>query len=126
MGENSPVIVGEVTEHLLTGLSNNETYFVSITAFDVSEMGSLYSNELIASPELNTVTDVQIELIPTGARLQWLPVEGANSYRIYRSTTPTSDTEQMDMVRETSATSWVDEEALTADQYFYVVVVVAY
>lgn len=125
-GINSPVVVGEVTEHILTGLSNDETYFVSITAFDVSEVESLYSNELTESPELKSVTDLQIEMLPEGAKLQWIPVVGANSYKVYRGTNPYANISEMEMIIETTSTNWTDTDVIGENKYFYRIVVVAY
>ncbi|MFQ5604071.1 MAG: PQQ-binding-like beta-propeller repeat protein [bacterium] len=45
-GENSPVSVGIIDEYTLTGLSVDSTYYISVTAFDVSGNESGYSNEL--------------------------------------------------------------------------------
>ncbi|MBC8385262.1 MAG: hypothetical protein H8E57_07065, partial [Candidatus Cloacimonetes bacterium] len=126
LGTNSPVIVGNVNEHLLTGLSNNETYFVSITAFDVSDVESSYSNELTDSPELQSVSIISTEMLQDGFKLSWNPVFGANSYNIYRSTNPYADISEMEIVQQTTSTNWTDIDIIVENQYFYRIVVVAY
>ncbi len=125
-GVNSPVVVGEVNEHILTGLSNDEMYFVSITAYDVSEVESSYSNELIESPELQPVSDLSIEKVTEGINLSWSPVFGANSYKIYRGTDPYLTITQMEFIAETGSSTWTDTSISESDRYFYRVVVVAY
>ena len=85
-----------------------------------------FSPEIIASPELKNVLDLEIELTLEGAYLNWSPVTGANSYRIYRSSNSTDDITQMELLKETTTTNWTDSGAIESDRYFYVVVVVAY
>ncbi|MCK4653756.1 MAG: hypothetical protein KAU01_04865 [Candidatus Cloacimonetes bacterium] len=125
-GVNSPVVVGEVNEHILTGLSNDETYYVSITAFDVSEVESSYSNELTESPELQAISDLSIEKVTEGINLSWSPVFGANSYKIYRGIDPYADISEMVFITEINSTSWIDTNISGVSKYFYIVVVVAY
>ena len=126
LGTNSPVIVGNINDYLLTGLSNNETYFVSITAFDVSEVESEYSNELTNSPALQSVSVISTEILSEGFMLSWVPVFGADSYKIYRSTNPYTDILEMEMVQQTTSTNWTDTDISSESQYFYRIVVVAY
>jgi len=125
-GSNSPVIVGDINEYLLTGLSNNETYFVSITAYDVSEVESEYSNELTDSPLLQSVSVIFAEILQEGFKLSWEPVVGANSYKIYRSTNPYANISEMEMVQQATTTNWTDTNTSGVNQYFYRIVVVAY
>lgn len=125
-GSNSPVIVGDINEYLLTGLSNSETYFVSITAYDVSEVESPYSNELTNSPELQAVSVISTEVLQDGFKLTWEPVTAANSYKIYSSVNPYADVSEMEMVHQTTSTNWTDTNTSGVNQYFYRIVVVAY
>ncbi len=125
-GENSPVTVGITDSYTITGLNNDETYYVTITAVDVSGKESAYANELQARPMLNAVSNLQIVMTDTGAKLSWEAAYGAESYRVYRSDAPNAPLAEMELVANTQNLTWTDAEAPAADSYFYVVVSVAF
>ncbi len=60
-GVPSPVTVGLVNEHVLTGLTNGETYYIAVTAFDIVGNESEYSNEMIAVPDAVQMGDVNAD-----------------------------------------------------------------
>ena len=125
-GINSPILIGASSNYQITGLTNSETYYISVQAVDVAGNLSDYSNEIVVSPQLNEVKDLTIEFNESGAHLNWLPVEGANSYKIYRSTTPLGMGGRMELIQQTTASHYIDVEAFGTNKYFYIVVVVAY
>ncbi len=125
-GVNSPVTVGLTESYYLNGLTNNETYYISITAFDVSGTESNYANEVSVTPELHSVENLNIEKVDTGIKLSWDAVYNAHSYKIYRGTEPDMDISNMDMKAQVSTTNWTDTDIAGASSYFYRVVVVAY
>jgi len=125
-GENSPVVVGNCDEYYLEGLVNDTTYYVAITAFDIAGTESSYSSELTVNPHLQSVSEVSIIRVNDDVKIQWQSVHNANSYKVYRGTEPDMDINDMEMVKETSSTYWIDTSISSADKYFYKVVVVAY
>jgi len=63
LGYPSPVDVGDDTSFTITGLESDTTYYVSITAYDVSNNESQYSNELAAFTLSYTCGDVNADTI---------------------------------------------------------------
>jgi len=125
-GEPSPVSVGLISDYTLTGLSDSESYFVAVSAFDISGSESGYSNEMSISPELQRVEVISAAYDVEGVRISWEPVFGATSYRIFRSTDAYANINEMDLVAEVTSTTWIDQDALFSEKYFYKIVVVAY
>ncbi|MBC8526841.1 MAG: hypothetical protein H8D22_08295, partial [Candidatus Cloacimonetes bacterium] len=125
-GVPSPVILGNCDEYYIEGLVNDTTYYVAITAFDISGSSSTYSNELTGIPSLQPISEISIEIIDEGVKINWQSVHNANSYKVYRGIEPDMDIINMDLVNQTTSTSWIDTSALGVDKYFYRVVVVAY
>jgi hypothetical protein len=46
-GSNSPVDVAGATEHFLRGLRSGHTYYITVTAYDISGNESSYGNEIV-------------------------------------------------------------------------------
>lgn len=74
----------------LTGLSSNTTYYIAVSAQNASGEGnraaSINRTTLLAAPTGLTAESIP----PSTVRLSWNSVSGAASYKIYRSTSPTS------------------------------------
>ena len=124
--QNSPVVVGNIGYHTLTGLDNAQTYHISITALDAYGNESPFSNELVGQPVLNAVTNMSIQKNDTGIRLDWTPSIGATSYKVYRSQVITQDIGQMQYLGETTDTWWIDQTTGTASHNFYIVISIGY
>jgi hypothetical protein len=122
-GTNSPVTVGLVNQHLLTGLLNDTTYYVVVTAFDVSGAESPISNELVAIPQLRAVDDLEISIVSDQTKLSWTAVTGASGYLIYRAVDPLDIQSEMILVDQTAATVWTDTETIVDGTRFYLVIV---
>ena len=97
------VDVGNTTSHVIENLSEGETYYVVVTAYDQSSNESLPSTEVSATV---TAAEIYIVLQDDGIQIRWSALAGADLYRIYASddpyfipTTPVS---------ELSATSYTD------------------
>ncbi|MDP2322609.1 MAG: SUMF1/EgtB/PvdO family nonheme iron enzyme [Gammaproteobacteria bacterium] len=83
-GTNSPVSVGDVTEHSLTGLTNGAHYWVAVSAVDVAGAEGPLSNWLSATPALPPLDDVAIINTGTGLRLSWSTAPGAYRYTVWQ------------------------------------------
>jgi len=59
-GENSPITVGNVDSVLLKGISKDSTYYIAITAFDISGNESEFSNELTVVTEIENPKRINI------------------------------------------------------------------
>ncbi|MBI9031970.1 fibronectin type III domain-containing protein [bacterium] len=125
-GINSPITLGCIDSYRLSGLTNDQTYYITVQAFDVAGNVSDFSNEIVLLPQLNEVKDLSIQASVNGTVLNWSPVIGANSYKIYRSSSPIENSSRIELIKQTTATHYTDIQALNSDKYFYVVVVVAY
>jgi fibronectin type 3 domain-containing protein len=125
-GLNSPVIVGQTDNYTLTGLYNNDTYYVAVTAVDAYGLESPVSNEMQAQPVLRAVQSLNIEPVTTGMKLTWQPSFGAENYKIYRADSPNAPIGEMTLVGQTSSLFWTDTSVQTNYRGFYVVVAVGY
>jgi len=61
-GDPSPVFVGETDHHLVTGLFNDTTYQIAITAIDISGNESGYSNIISTTPNFGRSVSIKIFL----------------------------------------------------------------
>ena len=73
-GYGSPIIVGKVTTHTLTGLTQGQNYFYSVTACDTSGRESEYSNEVSGVPSEPT----QVYTVTTNPSGLQITVDGAS------------------------------------------------
>lgn len=124
--QNSPVLVGNIGQHTLTGLDNAHTYYIAITALDASGNESPLSNEMTAQPVLNAATNVNINTAATGIRISWTPSYGATSYKVFRSPYPQRDPAQMEFLGETTDAWWIDPSASTSNHNFYTIISIGY
>lgn len=124
--QNSPVVVGNIGYHTLTGLDNFQTYHIAITSLDAYGNESPFSNELLGQPVLNAVTEMAIQKNDIGIRLDWNPSYGATSYKVYRSLQPLQDIGQMQYLGETTDPWWIDQTAGAASHNFYIVISIGY
>jgi hypothetical protein len=79
------VDVGDVTEHVLSGLAYGKKYYVAVTAYDDS------GNESERSPEVSmtlAIPQISVAVVAQGLQLQWHKVAGADAYEIYRNNNP--------------------------------------
>ncbi|MDD4309489.1 MAG: fibronectin type III domain-containing protein, partial [Candidatus Cloacimonetes bacterium] len=120
-GINSPVVLGNLGAYTLTGLNNNQDYYIAITALDAAGNESLLSNEMQSRPVLRSVTNLEIDKQASGIKLSWNPAYGATSYKIYRSSSPNLPLDQMQFVAETTSTNWLDNTA-TTNKNFYLII----
>ncbi|MCD4736091.1 MAG: fibronectin type III domain-containing protein, partial [Bacteroidales bacterium] len=61
-GEPSPINVGVTTEHLITGMLNDTTYFIAVTAIDIAGNESDYSVPVSCTPNFGRTIDLKIFL----------------------------------------------------------------
>jgi hypothetical protein len=61
-GEPSPVNVGVTTEHLITGMLNEITYFIAVTAIDIAGNESDYSVPVSCTPNFGRTIDLKVFL----------------------------------------------------------------
>lgn len=125
-GENSPVAVGVTNSYIITGLNNSDSYYITVTAVDVSGSESPYSNEMQAQPVLRAVQSLNIEPVTTGMKLTWQQSFGAENYKIYRADSPNAPIGEMTLVGQTSSLFWTDTSVQSNYRGFYVVVAVGY
>ncbi len=79
------VDVGDVTEHVITGLEYGKKYYVAVTAYDDSGNESDRSEEVVITL---TIPKISVDYTAQGLRLQWQKIAGADSYEIYRDGNP--------------------------------------
>lgn len=97
-GNPSPVTVGLDTFRLLTGLTNDITYYIAITAYDIDGNEGGFSDEVVAIPSIPSVLPQTIEVLmitisDDNITLTWSPVYTNTAgdsieishYTIYRS-----------------------------------------
>jgi hypothetical protein len=99
------VDVGNVNSYAVQNLTEGQTYYFVLTAYDQAGNESAPSDEvsaLISGPQTMATTD------PSGVSVQWSPITGADSYHIYRSRDPyaTVDT----LVATVTDNSFLDDE----------------
>ncbi len=129
---------GRKNSYSLTGLQNDTTYYIVVTATNTSGKRSGPSNQVeaiatlvrgIGSPDL--ITDLQVDRSGNDAVLTWSAVtsdingktETVDRYQVYRGTTPGFVPVPGDLVWEGTALSWTDVGAMTpgGQDYFYLV-----
>jgi len=125
-GDNSPVFAGDNSSCTISGLNNDQMYYLTVTAVDAYGNESIYSNELSAIPFLNAVNDLIISKNSYGISLCWTPSTGAESFKIYRSAVPYLPLSEMELVGQTVYNEWTDYSALVTEKYFYKVVAVGF
>ena len=102
----TPIDVGNVTEYTLDGLTEWQTYFIAVTAYDTLHNESGYSAEVSGIP--SSSDPLGISLGPTSAgqiKLVWNPLTGADGtpltdvagYKIYWGTSPGTYTNSVDV-----------------------------
>ncbi|MGI6198363.1 MAG: fibronectin type III domain-containing protein [Candidatus Cloacimonadaceae bacterium] len=125
-GLNSPVFVGNTDSYTLTGLYNNDVYYVAVAAVDAYGLESIVSNEMQAQPVLRAVQSLNLEPIATGMKLTWQPSFGAENYKIYRADDPNAPINEMTLIGQTNSLFWVDTSVQSHYRGFYVVVAEGY
>jgi len=122
-GIDSPVALGDLTQFTLGYLSNDTTYYVCVTAFDISGNESGYSEVASGIPHLPPVIDLSIRVEVDDVLLNWKPVLGANDYDVYHSADdPFAEPAQMTLLDSTYLPHWQHTEGATTDRGFYRVV----
>lgn len=124
IGSNSPVLVGNVNQYTLGGLSNSEQYYVTLTSIDAFGNESPYSNEIVAQPLLQAVANLMIERHNVGFQLYWQRSFGATSYKIYRGTDPNQAVSSMEYLGQTINNNYFDNQY--NDKNFYRVIAVGH
>ncbi|HNW60327.1 MAG TPA: fibronectin type III domain-containing protein [bacterium] len=79
------VDVGNVTSYTIQNLTEGQTYYLVVTAYDRSGNESLPSTEVTASV---TAAEVYLTLTSTGIQVYWTALAGADLYRVYASSDP--------------------------------------
>lgn len=77
--------VGKVTSYILQNLNEGKTYYVVVTAYDLSGNESLPSIEV---SEKVGVPDAFAEITTNGIHLRWTSISGATGYEIYANSDP--------------------------------------
>jgi len=125
-GNDSPIYVGKVSQYTLSGLNNEDMYYLTVTALDASGLESEYSNELFSQPILQAVKNLDIQKQSQSVKLTWQPSHGASLYKVYRAEAPNLPLSEMTLVAQTSALSYTDNSMNDLNSCFYVVVAVGY
>lgn len=116
------------TISIFTGGGSNSTPTEVSNSFALNtilgQSGYGISDAVFIDTALPAVTNLSIEKQVTGFHLAWLPAEGATSYKIYRGNRPYLPLVQMQLLGETSETSWWDVTANNANKNFYVIITV--
>jgi len=79
------VDVGNVTAYTLPDLTEGQTYYLVVTAYDRTGNESLPSTEVSATV---TAAEIYITLAADGIQVYWTALAGADRYRIYASGDP--------------------------------------
>jgi len=87
-GLDSPITLGDLTSYTLGWLANDTTYYLAVTAYDISHNESPFSEVVSAVPTLVAVNDLCIRIEQNDVLLNWTEVHGANEYDIYWSAEP--------------------------------------
>jgi hypothetical protein len=69
---------------------------------------------------------LSIQSVSDGLRLSWQPSFGADSYKIYCSSSPNIPLSSMTLVGQTDNYYWSDTSAYVTEKRFYFVVAVGY
>jgi fibronectin type 3 domain-containing protein len=125
-GYDSPISIGIQNDYVVTGLNNEDTYYVSVSAIDVFGLESPLSNVLTAQPAIQVVHNLTVAIVNNRIKLTWSPSTGSETYKIYRSTYPNRPISEMEFCGYTDAYTWIESTEISADHYFYRVVAVGY
>ncbi len=79
------VDVGLVSHYTVGGLSEGETYYFAVTAYDFSGNESEFSDEVFATVGSHTIFATYSD---EGVSLSWEEISGADSYQIFQSSDP--------------------------------------
>ena len=104
-----------------TGLTNDDTYYYSVSAIDADSMGA-QSEETSATPVLPQVTGLRATLAGMQVTLSWTAVNGATSYRVYRGTTAgtrTALTSAGGTPADPTTNSFINTGLANGDTYYY-------
>jgi hypothetical protein len=114
-------LTGAVTSTSLTGRNVNSTYNYRVRSYD-ADGNSYYSN--VANPDApGPVTDLASNSNSTSVTLTWTaPASGADSYTIYRSTSP--DVLGSTLATGVTGTSYTDNTTASGVTYYYSVAAV--
>lgn len=77
--------VGNRTSYTIRNLEEGQTYFIVVTAYDLS------GNESVPSDEASAIVrgaQALAEVAPEGIHLRWSPISGADAYAVYKDSDP--------------------------------------
>lgn len=99
------VDVGSATSYIVENLTEGQTYYFVLTAYDLSGNESAPSDEASA-----TVIGPQTiaTASPQGVTIQWSPIQGADSYNVYRNRNPYAPADTL--VATVTENSFLDSE----------------
>ncbi|MCH7761432.1 M28 family peptidase [candidate division TA06 bacterium] len=113
---------GATNQFTVTGLTEGDSFYISVSAVDSGGDEGLFSQEVFASPRSFPMPPQNLTLTPTWTTLdlQWLPNSELDiaGYNIYRSLTPDTGFVQIDSVPHPTNT-YSDSNVTPLTWYYY-------
>lgn len=112
-------VSGVTSPYILTGLTANTTYYVSIRARNaIGSTAQSDSNELNATTATVAPSALTASSVTGQVNLNWTAATGATSYKVYRGTV--SGTHSL-IATNVATTTYPDTTVVNGTQYYYVV-----